>query len=794
MKFTLSWLKEHLETNSSLDEITKNLTEIGLEVEGIINPEKDLEDFIVGKILTSEKHPNADRLRICKVDIGNETKEVVCGAPNAKEGLLTIYAPLGSIIPKSKMVIQKTKIRDIVSYGMLCSGDELNIDNENEGIIEIKKAKAGDKASKALGDIDPIIEIAITPNRPDCLGVFGIARDLAAKELGKLKTKKINTFKNHEESIPVYTKSSKNNNFCNIFAGRLIQGIENKESPDWLKNRLEKIGLRSINAVVDITNFLTYDRGRPLHAYNSDLISKNIGARLAKVGEKIKALDGKEYILDEQTCVIADNEKALGVGGIIGGEEFGSELETKNIFLESAYFDPIHIARTGRKLNINSDARYRFERGTDPNFVLEGLDIATEMILDICGGKAGKTSVALHEDFKNNEIDFDIKLIEKISGIKISSKDIKKILLSLGFKIDKNFKITVPSWRPDVSLPIDIVEEVIRIYGLNNVESIPLKNSDQPSKAILTNSQKNTNLIRRNLASRGLIENISYSFVSSEFSALSPKGRKPIQLLNPISEDLSDMRTSPLISLISNFRENKNRGFNDIGIYEIGPGFNGPKPGQQTSIAAGLRTGIYKSTGTERHWQGNEKVDVFDIKSDVFSYFDLINITNDLITHAIPGTDWYHPGRSANIVSGKGEVLASFGEIHPKILSKLNIPSCVGFEIYLDEMLKVIDNQNDNKEFTFYNLQAVKRDFSFDIPINMNSSILIDAINSCNIDLIDDIKLFDQFILENSKKSLAVEITIQPKKETLKDNEIDSICEKIIQAIEKATNGKLRSL
>ena len=729
MKFTLSWLKEHLETNSSLDEITNNLTEIGLEVEDIINPEKDLEDFIVGKILTSEKHPNADRLSVCKVDIGNEIKEVVCGAPNAKEGLLTIYAPLGSIIPKSKMVIQKTKIRDIVSYGMLCSGDELNIDNENEGIIEIKKAKAGDKACTALGDLDPIIEIAITPNRPDCLGVYGIARDLAAKGLGRLKVTKINTLKSHEESIPVYTKSTKNNNFCNIFAGRLIEGIENKESPDWLKNRLEKIGLRSINAVVDITNFLTYDRGRPLHAYNSDLISKDIGARLAKTGEKIKALDGKEYILDEETCVIADSEKVLGIAGIIGGEEFGSEIETKNIFLESAFFDPIHIARTGRKLNINSDARYRFERGTDPNFVLEGLDIATEMILDICGGKASKTSIALHEDFKNNEINFDIKLIEKISGIKISSKDIKKILLSLGFEIDKNFKITVPSWRPDVSLPIDIVEEVIRIYGLNNVESIPLKNSDQPSKPILTNSQKNTNLIRRNLASRGLIENISYSFVSSEFSDLSPKGRKPIQLLNPISEDLSDMRASPLISLISNFRENKNRGFNDIGIYEIGPGFSGPKPGQQNSIAAGLRTGIYKSTGTERHWQGNEKADVFDVKSDVFSYFDLINIPNDSYTYVIPGSDWYHPGRSANIVSGKGEILASFGEIHPKILSKLNIPSCVGFEIYLDEILKVINTQNDNKEFTFYNLQAVKRDFSFDIPMNISSSILIDAIN-----------------------------------------------------------------
>ncbi len=793
MKFTLSWLKEHIDTNSSLEEITESLTEIGLEVESVINPEKDLKGFFVGKVLSAEKHPDADRLKVCKVDVGDGIKEVVCGATNAKEGLLTIYAPIGSTIPKSKMTIQKTKIRGVISHGMLCSSEELNIDNESEGIIEIDEATPGEEASNVIKNIDPLIEIAITPNRSDCLGVYGIARDLAAKGLGKLKTKRTLKIKSNSKKIPVFTESNNENNFCNIFAGRLIENIENKESPNWLKDRLEKIGLRSINAVVDITNFITYDQGQPLHAYNADLISKSIGARLANQGEKIRALDGKDYILDQETCVIADSEKALGIAGIIGGEKFGSEIGTKNIFIESAYFDPIHIARSGRKLNINSDARYRFERGTDPNFVMEGLALATEMIQDICGGIAGEVCVAQNINFSKKEIYFDEKLIEKISGIKIPKKDIKNILNSLGFEISDDFIITVPSWRPDVSLPIDIVEEVIRIYGLNNVKSIPLKNPDQPSKPILTTTQKNINLIRRNLASRGLIENISYSFVNSKYSDFYNDKSKPIKLLNPISEDLSDLRSSPLVSLIENFSENKNRGYNDLGIYEIGPGFYGAKPGEQITIAAGLRTGIYKSTGVERHWQGNESADVFDAKSDILSNFDLIDISGDLFTESSPGLDWYHPGRSGKIINNNKLVIAAYGEIHPKILSKINLPSCIGFEIYIDELIKMISYDNNNKEFTHYNLQSVKRDFSFDVSADINSSILTNAIKSCDINLITDIKVFDQFILENSKKSLALEITLQPKKETLKDNEIDNICEKIIQAVEKATNGKLRS-
>ena len=793
MKFTFSWLKDYLETDISLDEVATSLTEIGLEVEEITNPKEDLKEFIIAKILSSKKHPDADKLKICEVDIGIETKEVVCGAPNAKEGLTTIYAPIGSVIPKTKMKIKKAKIRGITSYGMLCSGEELNIDNDFDGIIELDDEKPGEKVINVLDNIDPIIEIAITPNRPDCLGVYGIARDLSAKGVGNLKEANIQKVKSSEKNIPVFNESNDKNPYCDIFAGRLIEGIENSESPIWLKNRLENIGLRSINAIVDVTNYLTYDRGRPLHAYNSDKISGKIGAKIAKKGEKIIALDGKEYVLDNQTCVIADEEKTLGIGGIIGGEGFGSEMDTKNIFLESAFFDPIHIARTGRKLNINSDARYRFERGTDPDFVIEGLELATKMIIDICGGKPGKIMVAEKRKIKSNKIKFDPKLIERISGISISEKDIKNILSSLGFKVDKSFGISIPYCRPDVNQSIDIVEEVIRIYGLNNVVSLPLKNEKQPSKPILTNSQKNINLARRSMASRGLIENISYSFVNSEYTKLFSDDKSAIRLLNPISEDLSDMRTTPLVSLINNYRDNRKRGFNDVGIFEIGPGFTGTKPGNQILIAAGLRTGIYKTTGTERHWQGNEDVDIFDVKADILSYLDLINLQNDLINYEIPGPNWFHPGRSANIISNEKNLLASFGEIHPRILSKLNLPLCVGFELYLENITVNMNNKNIPNEFNFSNLQSVKRDFSFDIPHELNAEIVINAVKSCNESLIEDIKLFDQFILDDGKKSLAIEITIQPKTETLTDDEIDGICKIVINKVEKSTGGKLRS-
>ncbi|MEE3294935.1 MAG: phenylalanine--tRNA ligase subunit beta [Pseudomonadota bacterium] len=794
MKFTSSWLKEHLNTNSSLGEISDNLTNIGLEVEKIYDPSIELNDFIVAKIISVKKHPNADKLTLCKVDIGKEIIQVVCGAPNAKKNLISIYAPIGSVIPETKLKIKKAKIRGIESFGMLCSGKELGLNSQEEGIMEISEnLSPGSKIVKALDLNDPVIEIAITPNRPDCLGVYGIARDLAAKGVGKLIKKEVKEIKSTDAQIPVFLDFKKENTFCSIFSGRLIEGIENTKSPEWLKKKIEKIGLRSINAIVDVTNLITIDRCRPLHAYDADKIKGSIGARQGEKGEKIKTLDGKEYILDETICVISDTEKALGIGGIIGGDEFGSEENTKNIFLESAYFDPINIAESGRKLNINSDARYRFERGVDPNFVIEGLQLATKMIVEICGGKPGKISVEDNKNFKRKSIKFNKDMVRKLSGVEINEKEIKRILSSLGFSIDKSWVVSVPTWRPDIDQDVDLVEEIIRIYGLDKISSSPLLNTNQPSKPILTKGQKETRMIRRILASRGLIETISYSFINSEYLSFFEGYKDKLTLINPISEDLSEMRTTPLISLIDCIKQNNNRGNSNIGLFEIGPGFHGAIPEEQSLIASGVRSGIYKTNGVEKHWQGSSSVDAFDSKSDLMAVLDQINISIDSVRIDTNTPNWYHPGRSGNIISKENEIIGSFGEIHPIIISKFELPIISAFEIFLENIsTESKKGQKLKSEFKPANLPNVKRDFSFDLPQSVSAETLISAVRSCGEDMINEIKLFDQFLENEEKKSLAFEVTIRPKINTLSEDEIEKISANIISAVENATGGKLR--
>jgi len=794
MKFTFSWLKEHLNTNFSLEEISNNLTNIGLEVEKIYDPSLKLKDFIVAKIVSVERHPDADKLSLCMVDIGKEIVQVVCGAPNAKKNLISIYAPIGSVIPETKLKIKKAKIRGVESFGMLCSGKELGLNSQEEGIMEINEnLSPGSKIVKALDLNDPVIEIAITPNRSDCLGVYGIARDLAAKGVGKLIKKEVHEIKSTDAQIPVFLDFKKENAFCSIFSGRLIEGIENTESPKWLKKKIEKIGLRSINAIVDVTNLITIDRCRPLHAYDADKIEGSIGARQAKKGEKIKTLDGKEYILDETICVISDTEKALGIGGIIGGDESGSEENTKNIFLESAYFDPINIAESGRKLNINSDARYRFERGVDPNFVIEGLELATKMIVDICGGKPGKISLEENKNFKSKSIKFNKDMVRKLSGVEINEKEIKRILSSLGFSIDKSWVVSVPTWRHDIDQDVDLVEEIIRIYGLDKISSSPLLNDNQPLKPILTKSQKDTRMIRRILASRGLIETISYSFVNSEYLSFFEGYKDKLTLINPISEDLSEMRTTPLISLIDCIKKNNNKGNNNIGLFEIGPGFHGATPGEQSLIASGVRSGIYKTNGVEKHWQGNSSVDVFDSKSDLMAVLDQINISIDSVRIDTNTPNWYHPGRSGNIISKENEIIGSFGEIHPIIISKFELPIISAFEIFMENIFtKSKKGQKLKPEFKPTNLPSVKRDFSFDLPQSVSAETLLSAVRSCGEDMIDEIKLFDQFIENEEKKSLAFEVTITPKINTLTEDEIEKISVSIISSVENATGGKLR--
>lgn len=793
MKFTLSWLKQHLETNSDIETILKKLTNIGLEVESSYNPSEALNGFIAAKIISTKPHPDADRLQLCLIDTGTEEIEIVCGAKNAKEGLTTIYAPVGSTIPASGMKLKKAKIRGIESSGMLCSEKELNLGDDSEGITELSdQISPGTSISKALDINDTYVEIAITPNRPDCLGIRGIARDLAAAGLGELIKEKQIKISTSKENLPVFIDTENNFEGCTIFAGRLIKNITNNQSPDWLVKRLESIGIKSINCLVDITNFINFDRGRPLHVYDANKINNKIGARDAKVGEKILALDGKDYELKPGICVIADNEKVLGIGGIMGGNESGSTIETNDVFIESAYFDPIKTALSGRALNIISDSRYRFERGVDPEYVIEGLNLATQMILDLCGGEAGEISLVDNLKFQPKKIKFDPKLVNKLTGIEIPNDKIVKILESLGFDISNSWNVVVPSWRPDIYGEADLVEEIVRIFGLDNIESEPLLNLDQPTKPILTKKQKQIKMIKRSIASKGLMETISYSFINNKESLNFGGGSSSLKIVNPISDELSEMRPTPLASLVSIADENFKKGYTDIGIFEVGPGFLGVEQDEQITIASGLRIGTHRSEGSGKDWQGFQKVSVFDAKEDVISVLELLNL--NLESHKVERTapDHYHPGRSGQIVTGGGDILASFGELHPKIIKTKDFKVAVAFEIYIDSINKQKIKSNLKIAPEISNLQPLKRDFSFVVSSDTEAQTIINAAKQSDQSFIKDVKIFDQFLGEN-EKSIAIEVIIQPKEVTLTDEQIESISKKIIKSVEDKTKGKLRS-
>ena len=793
MKFTLSWLKQHLETNSDIETILKKLTNIGLEVESSYNPSEALNGFIAAKIISTKPHPDADRLQLCLIDTGTEEIEIVCGAKNAKEGLTTIYAPVGSTIPSSGMKLKKAKIRGIESSGMLCSEKELNLGDDSEGITELSdQISPGTSISKALDINDTYVEIAITPNRPDCLGIRGIARDLAAAGLGELIKEKQIKISTSKENLPVFIDAENNFEGCTIFAGRLIKNITNNKSPDWLVKRLESIGVKSINCLVDITNFINFDRGRPLHVYDANKINNKIGARDAKVGEKILALDGKDYELKPGMCVIADNEKVLGIGGVMGGNESGSTIETNDVFIESAYFDPIKTALSGRALNIISDSRYRFERGVDPEYVIEGLNLATQMILDLCGGEAGEISLVDNLKFQPKKIKFDPKLVNKLTGIEIPNDKIVKILESLGFDISNSWNVVVPSWRPDIYGEADLVEEIVRIFGLDNIESEPLLNLDQPTKPILTKKQKQIKMIKRSIASKGLMETISYSFINNKESLNFGGGSSSLKIVNPISDELSEMRPTPLASLVSIADENFKKGYTDIGIFEVGPGFLGVEQDEQITIASGLRIGTHRSEGSGKDWQGFQKVSVFDAKEDVISVLELLNL--NLESHKVERTapDHYHPGRSGQIVTGGGDILASFGELHPKIIKTKDFKVAVAFEIYIDSINKQKIKSNLKIAPEISNLQPLKRDFSFVVSSDTEAQKIINAAKQSDQSFIKDVKIFDQFLGEN-EKSIAIEVIIQPKEVTLTDEQIESISKKIIKSVEDKTKGKLRS-
>ncbi len=809
MKFTLSWLKDHLETDATLDEIVEKLTMLGLEVEGVEDPAQRLAPFAVAKVLEAGPHPDADKLQVLKVRalIEGEEKDlqVVCGAPNARAGMSGIFAPPGATIPVNGMVLKPTKIRGVESNGMMCSERELELSDEHEGIVDLEGDWAvGTPASEVLGANDPVIEIAITPNRPDCLGVRGVARDLAAAGLGQLIIDDIPEIDGKFEcetkiwlDFPAGAEDA-----CSVFAGRMVKGVTNGPSPEWLQKRLKAIGLRPINALVDITNYISYDRGRPLHVYDASKLSGDIGARLAKQGERLLALDEKEYELTPEMCVIADSARVLGLAGVMGGEESGSTEETTDVFIESAYFDPIRTARTGRDTGIVSDARYRFERGVDPAFVREGLTLATQMVMQLCGGEPSAEVIAGAEPDVSKTISFDPARVKRLTGLDLPREESIRILTALGFDVTDGDRLTVavPSWRPDVEGEADLVEEVVRVHGLNEVKSVALPRRHEVSQPVLTTVQKRERLARRVLAARGLVETVNWSFISGLHADLFGGGAATpgLKLANPISSDMSDMRPSLLPGLIAVAGRNTDRGYGDLALFEVGQQFENETPEGQVLAASGIRRATARPDARGRHWQGKAgSVEVFDAKADASALLASLGAPVDNLQISADAPAWYHPGRSGVFRLGPKNVLGYFGEIHPRVLEGMDVAGpLVAFEIFPEAIPAPKRKATRARPpLDLADLQPVRRDFAFVVAADVPADKLIRAARGADKKLIVNVSLFDLFeggSLGDDQKSLAIEVTLQPVEKTLTDEELEEVSKKIVAAVEKATGGTLR--
>jgi len=802
MKITTNWLKEHLDTKLNENQIVDKLTNIGLEVEGVEGQSSELDSFIVAKILKAEKHPDADRLKACEVDIGSGSPvKVVCGAPNAKEGLLTVYAPPGAVVPKNQMKLVVSKIRGVTSYGMLCSESELNLSKESDGIIELTQQKYEKKIGESYFPKNSInvIDVSITPNRADCLGVRGIARDLAAAgsgKLKKLKTEKLIQKNKQKLSIKIIKEK---NQGCTTFGSCLITDVKNTESPDWLKKKILSLGQKPISAIVDITNYVMFDLNRPLHAYDADKIDKGIIVRNSKKGEKFKALDDKDYNLENDMCVITDASGVLGLGGIIGGIRSGTELDTKNVLIESAYFNPRSIRKTSKSLNIDTDAKFRFERGIDPLSIKQGLQRAAELIKKICGGEVSKFDIQKIENIKNNSVKYDMQLFEKITGFKIDQKKIIKILTDLGFKIKKQknlLLLSVPSWRPDIEQGVDVVEELVRIMGYDQIKMIEPEKVRK--KNTLNQTQKLFHFLQRSVASKGYLEAITWSFTDSKINQLFIENKQEIKIINPISTDLNVLRSSIFSNLIINLNKNLGRGFKDLSIFEIGPTFSGSKPGEQQTVVSGLRTGkISRQSWAEQ----GRLVDVFDVKRDVFQSLVEAGYNKDKFYIDDETPSYYHPGKSGRIFLNKNKekVVAFFGDIHPNILKKLDIKveALVGFEIFLDNIKQPKKSlKNQRTQYKYSDFQKSERDFAFVLDKNFKVQELIETISNVDKELIKSVKVFDVYEGTNipeGKKSIALNVIIQSLEKTLTEDDLNKINQLIISAVESKTGAKIRS-
>jgi len=801
MKFTLPWLKEHLNTSASLDEIVDKLTMIGLEVERVEDKAKDYEAFKVAQIISAEQHPNADRLRVCQVDTGTgKPLQVVCGAPNARAGLKTVLGLPGTYIPAKDITLSVGKIRGVESQGMMISGAEIGFDDDADGIIEMPAdAPIGRPFAEVLGMNEPVIEINLTPNRPDCTGVNGIARDLGATLVGDYKE---NTPKRIDGKFPCPVKVDiQAPELCPAFALRLVRGVKNGPSPDWLQKRLTAIGLRPINALVDITNFITYDRGRPLHVFDAKKVNGNLTVRRAKSGETLLALDGRTYTLDDGVCVITDEKGVESLAGIMGGEESGCDENTTDVLIESALWNELNIAQTGRKLGINSDARYRFERGVDPNFTIPGLELATKLVLDFCGGEPSEIVVAGDLAAKDKVVDFPLSELPRLSGLKLPLADVRRVLEKLGFFIagqGERVKIAVPSWRPDVHGRADIVEEIVRIVGVDGIPSTPFPRGEDARKPVLTPIQLRTRKARRALAARGLVEAVTWSFVSKREAELFGGGSAELALANPIAAELSDMRPSLLPGLIMAAQRNADRGYADMALFEVGQIFKGDRPEDQVTAATGCRRGLARPDGAGRHWsRPAEGVDVFDAKADALAVLAAAGAPMQALQVVPGGPAWLHPGRSSTIQMGPKNVIGHFGELHPRTLATLKAEGpLVGFEVILEaipEPKAKVTRAKPALELSAF--QPVERDFAFIVDQTVKAADLVRAAQTVDRKLIANVGVFDVYEgkgIDPGKKSIAINVTLQPREKTMTDREIDALAEKIVAEVQKRTGGVLR--
>ncbi|MBO0332982.1 phenylalanine--tRNA ligase subunit beta [Sneathiella sp. CAU 1612] len=799
MKFTVSWLKEHLEFDASLDELSDKLTSIGLEVEDILDHSKKLDAFRVAHVIEAVPHPDADRLRVCKVDTGKEVVQVVCGAPNARTGMKGVFAPSGAYVPGTDLLLKPTKIRGVESNGMLVSEREMGISDEHDGIIEMPEdAEIGASFVHLAGLDDPMIEIAITPNHQDALGVYGIARDLAASGFGKLKPLNTTAIAGAFES-PISVRL----NFtdvdpmpCSKFAGRYIRGVKNGPSPKWLQKKLLAIGLRPISALVDITNLVTFDLARPLHVFDADKINGDIQARLAKDGETLLALDGEEYKLDSDACVIADDTHALGLGGIMGGELSGCSEDTVNVFIETALFDPVRIATTGRKLGIESDARYRFERGVDPAFVEPAVEIATRLILDLCGGEPSEVVIAGEGPNWYKTVELRKSRVKELGGIDVPVQEMVTILDRLGFapqEAGEVLRTTVPSWRMDVAGEADLVEEVLRIYGYDNIEPVPLPIENVVAKPAVNAKQRRVRIAKRALAVRSMMEAVTWSFLPRAHADLFGGVPDDIVLVNPISADLDAMRPSLLPNLIAAAGRNHARGFTDISLFEVGSEYHSDQPEGQVMVAGGIRGGQTSS----RHWAGGgRKFDAYDAKADVLVLLEAVGGPASSVQVVTGAPEWYHPGRSGVMQLGPKNRLAAFGEIHPRVLEAMKVKGpIVGFEIYLDNIPLPKTKETARPPLVVSDYQFVERDFAFEVDVEIPAETIIRAARGSDKKLITDVSVFDIYQGEKitaGKKSVAFSVRLQPTDRTLTEEEIDAVAAKVIGNIEKATGGSLR--